>query len=169
MTAHTRVLGEGSIHPTPRFRSLPEAVVGIKAKLHSARAHHLALVKGFDQQLSQVDALYPATPPFADLLVKQLPDFLTHLQRLKDGEPPRLAKFEGFTVDFGYMDLRNLIVFELPSYEAVNVPFLSSDVELLLTAMRQSGFGEITHWNGAGCYTLTIKLPNAPKPLACSM
>lgn len=144
----------GVRHPT-----LEGAVAEVKARLEAERERLLARAAGCTKQLAQLEQLYAAQQTPAQALAAQRERVIELLRRWKQGEQVGYPKFEGFGISFGYMNTPNLLVFTLPEYSAINSRFLSSDVRTIFELVSEAGFTNFEHWNGAGCYSMSVRVP----------
>lgn len=141
-----------------RHPNLQGAVAEVKARLEAERERLLARAEGCTKQLAQLEQLYAPQPTPGQALTAQRERIVELLRRWKQGEKLGDLKFEGFDISFGYKNTVNLLVFNLPEYAAISARFLSSDARAILELVGEAGFTNFEHWNGAGCYSMSVRV-----------
>lgn len=136
--------------------SLSEAIEGVRERLMRQKANALAIAQGCDEQLARIEERYAAPPSPAEKLSAHRPEIVRALKQwaaTKESTSGRLAEM---WFSFGYMNKQNLLVVNLPEYDAINAVFRESDIQALSSMLEEAGFTVNTHWNGEGLNTVTF-------------
>jgi len=151
---------EDPAYPTGRTRhaTLQDAVAEIRTRLEEERRYLLERAEGCRKQLERLDAMYAPKRTPGQAIRAQRDRLVECLRSFGRGEPPGRVVFDGFSISLPYLHSDNIFVVDLPEYEAINLRFLPSDIELLKDIVREAGFGDAPSWNGLGCFTVSFRL-----------
>ena len=168
--AHWRIVAAaGQASPEdpayPRFGKrhpdLAGATAEIRSRLEAERQRLLERAAGCLEQIEAMDAMYAPQPTPGQAIRAQRDQLLDCLRRFKAGEKVGHMKFKGFSLALPYLHSKDILVVTLPEYDPISPRFLPSDVELLAGIVAEAGFTDVDNWNGAGCCTVSFKLPVA--------
>ena len=140
--------------------SLDAARAAVRAKIEARLADAVLCLKGWTRQLAEFDQQYVTPLKPSEVISTHRTELVAAICEFREGKRKTLTQIGLLDITFGYMDVRELMVFSLPTFENVNFSFTADDISELFSIMEEAGFvGPFNHWNGAGLFTLSVKPP----------
>lgn len=141
------------------YSELAPAVEEVKARLQALQQRLLAQAAGCAEQLRRLDELYTPQLSPGQAIQAQRDQVVDCLRRFKAGENVGQVQFQGFKLALPYLHSNNVLVINLPEYDAISPRFLKEDIDQLSALVQEAGFQTFDLWNGAGHYTVSFRLP----------